>query len=68
MLIDLDQLASYQGAGAGRVALRREQREQLERNYHENLATGRRGQTSHRCHKCNPQKRRNGDKPVGCSG
>jgi hypothetical protein len=39
MVIQLDQLVPYEGATL--TALRREQREQLESNHHENRATGR---------------------------
>jgi hypothetical protein len=39
--------------------LKREQREQLERNYRENLVTGKEGEADHRFHKQSLRKRRN---------
>jgi hypothetical protein len=51
MVVHLDQLSSYQGT------LRREQREQLESNHHENRTTGKEGMADHIRHKHSPRKR-----------
>jgi hypothetical protein len=43
MVVRLDRLTPYQRT-AGRAAIRREQRGQLESNHHENRATGKEGE------------------------
>jgi hypothetical protein len=56
------------GSCSGWSTLRREQREQLESNHHENQATGKEGKTNHRHPKHSPWKRRNGGTSVSYLG
>jgi hypothetical protein len=61
MVVHLEWLTPYQGW----MALGREQ---FESNHHKNQATGKEGEADDRCHKNNPQKRRNRSMPVGYLG
>jgi hypothetical protein len=47
------------------VALRREQRKEIEINQTENKVMGKEGETDQRGHMHSPRERRNGCKPVG---
>jgi hypothetical protein len=65
---NLDRREPLWGNRSEKVALKREQREQLRGNHRKNQATGKEGEDGHRHHKRSPQERENGCTPVGYLG
>jgi hypothetical protein len=63
MVIHLDQLSPYEGAAQDEWPIRTEQQEWMESSQHENLASGKEGETDYKCHKYGPWKRINGSVP-----